>query len=100
LLSGRASVDPATGAARGDDFVTQAKIVLGDIADVLAGAGSGLEHVLRVECWLRDRADFQAWNELFAATFAAPRPARTTLVADFPVHGVLIEVQVTASVPS
>src|ERR1700686_236327 len=81
LLSGRAAVDPATGQVRGEDFETQAGVVLDDVCDVLAQLGSGPEHVLRVECWLARQEDFAAWNRLFAARFPSPRPARTTLVA-------------------
>src|SRR3954467_10990014 len=61
FLSGRAAVDPATGAVRGADFAEQLAIVLADAALVLAEAGSGFEEVLRVECWLTDRANFAAW---------------------------------------
>lgn len=98
LLSGRAAVDPATGQVRGEDFETQAGVVLDDVCDVLGALGSGPEHVLRVECWLARQEDFAAWNGLFAARFPSPRPARTTLVAGFPLPGLLIEVQVTAAV--
>ena len=98
LLSGRAAVDPATGELRSEDFESQARVVLDDVTAVLAALGSDPGHVLRVECWLRDRADFVAWNRLFAETFPQPRPARTTLVADFPIAGLLIELQVTATV--
>jgi 2-iminobutanoate/2-iminopropanoate deaminase len=100
FLSGRAAVDPATGALRADDFAGQLQIVLGDALRVLAAAGSGPEHVLRVECWLADRVHFPEWNAQFAATFPPPRPARTTLVAEeFPVAGLLVEIQITAAVP-
>ena len=98
-LSGRAAVDPATGALRCEDFAGQLRIVLADALAVLTEAGSGPEQVLRVECWLADRADFAEWNAQFAATFPPPRPARTTLVvAGFPVEGLLVEVQLTAAV--
>ena len=98
FLSGRAAVDPTTGGLRGENFETQATVVLEDVCAVLSALGSGPSHVLRVECWLRERSDFGAWNRLFADTFPPPRPARTTLVADFPLAGLLIEVQVTAAV--
>lgn len=67
--------------------------------DVLVAAGSGPEHVLRVECWLADRSDFPTWNELWVELFPTAPPARTTLVAGFALPGLLIEVQVTAAVP-
>ena len=101
VLSGRAAVDPATGALRCDRFRRAA-------ADrprrrarrARPRRAPGREHVLRVECWLADRADFAEWNAQFAATFPPPRPARTTLVvAGFPVPGLLVEVQLTAAVP-
>ncbi len=100
FLSGRAAVDPATGNLRADDFAGQMDIVLADALAVLEASGSGPEHALRVECWLADRSDFAAWNAGYAAAFPPPRPARTTLVADFPVAGLLIELQLTAAVPS
>jgi 2-iminobutanoate/2-iminopropanoate deaminase len=96
MLSGRADVDPATGAVRSDDFEGQARRVLADAFGVLAAGGSQPRDVLRVECYLADAGDFPAWNEIFAASFPAPRPVRTTLVAGFALPGLLIEIQLTA----
>ena len=101
LLSGRAAIDPATGALRADDFAGQLRIVLEDAMAVLAAAGSGPEHVLRVECWLVNRGDFGELNAQFAAAFEPPRPARSTFViAGLPVEGLLVELQLTAGVPA
>jgi 2-iminobutanoate/2-iminopropanoate deaminase len=97
-LSGRADVDPTTLEPRSRDFSDQARSVLRDIGRVLGEAGSSFASVLRVECYLARGGDFGAWNAIFAETFAAPRPARTTLVSSFPVPGLLIEIQVTAAV--
>jgi len=99
FLSGRAAVDPTTLQVTSDDFEQQARFVLDEIVGVLRSAGSGPEHVLRVECYLADAADFRAWNRLFAEYFPPPRPARTTLVTGFAVPGLRIEVQVTAGIP-
>ncbi len=100
-LSGRAAVDPATGAVRASDFSGQLEIVLSDALTVLERVGSSPASVLRVECWLADRGDFAEWNAAYAETFPDPRPARTTLVVGpggFPVDGLLIEIQLTAAV--
>jgi 2-iminobutanoate/2-iminopropanoate deaminase len=100
FLSGRAAVDPATLAVVGDDFPGQAQIVLRDIERVLTAAGSDWGHVLRIECFLADAADFPAWNRIWRERFDPPRPARTTVVCGFAVPGILIELQVTAAVVS
>lgn len=99
FLSGRAAVDPETLAVTADDFVGQATFVLEQIGDVLRAAGSGPEHALRVVCYLADRRYFEAWNRLYREFFPSPRPARTTMVADFAVAGLLVEVEVTAGIP-
>jgi 2-iminobutanoate/2-iminopropanoate deaminase len=98
FLSGRAAVDPATLQIVGDDFLEQALIVLRDIEAVLIEAGSDWKHVLRIECFLADAADFPAWNRVWRERFEAPRPARTTIVSEFAIPGILIELQVTAGV--
>jgi 2-iminobutanoate/2-iminopropanoate deaminase len=100
LLSGRAAVDPVTFALLADDITAQGQIVLDDIEAVLESCGSGMEHVLRLECYLAYPGDFAAWNALFIERFPTWRPARTTLVSAFALEGMLIEIQVTAGIPS
>ena len=99
FLSGRAPIDPRTIEVVSDDFETQARDVLRQIEETLAEAGSGFEHVLRVQCYLRDAKDFATWNHVWAETFPAPRPVRTTIVTGFTVPGMLVEVEVTAGIP-
>jgi 2-iminobutanoate/2-iminopropanoate deaminase len=96
FLSGRAAVDPATLAVIDGGFDAQARRVLADIDAVLEAAGSARSQVLRVECFLASAADFPAWNAIWREYFAPPRPARTTVVCEFAVPGILIELQVTA----
>ena len=99
FLSGRAPLDPATLRVFSADFEDQARNVLDQIVASLAEAGSGLEHVLRVQCYLLEASDFGAWNRVWAEYFPAPRPVRTTIVTGFTVPGMLIEVEVTAGIP-
>jgi 2-iminobutanoate/2-iminopropanoate deaminase len=99
FLSGRAAVDPATGAIRADDFAGQLEVVLADVLAVLDEAGSSVDNVLRVECSLVDAGDFAEWNRQYSEAFPPPRPARTTLVvAGLPLPGLLVELQITAAV--
>ena len=100
FLSGRAPIDTTTMEVVSDDFAEQAQNVLDQILATLAEAGSGPEHVLRVQCYLLRAEDFGgSRNRLWAETFASPRPVRTTIVTEFTVPGMLVEVEVTAGIP-
>jgi 2-iminobutanoate/2-iminopropanoate deaminase len=100
FLSGRAPIDTTTMEVVSSDFREQARNVLDQIFASLAEAGSGPEHVLRVQCYLLRADDFGAWNDLWAEYFPTPRPVRTTIVTGFTVPGMLVEVEVTAGIPS
>jgi 2-iminobutanoate/2-iminopropanoate deaminase len=92
--AGIAALDPATRTPLHPDFDTQAHWVLDRLDAVLAEAGTHRDALLRLECFLADRADFAAWSAVFAEHFVGgPMPARTTLVSTLPVPGLLIEVQ-------
>ena len=100
FLSGRAPIDTTTMEIVATDFREQARSVLDQITASLAEAGSGPEYVLRVQCYLLDASDFGAWNEVWAEYFPPPRPVRTTIVTEFTIPGMLVEVEVTAGIPS
>ncbi len=63
---------------------------------VLAEAGSGPDGVLRLECFLADRADFAEWNRQYLEIWPQPGPARTTLVSAFADESILVEIQAIA----
>jgi 2-iminobutanoate/2-iminopropanoate deaminase len=100
FLSGRAPIDTTTLQVVSSDFGEQARDVLRQIGESLVEAGSDWEHVLRVQCYLADARDFKAWNRIWAETFPSPRPVRTTIVTGFTVPGMLVEVEVTAGIPT
>ena len=100
FLSGRVAIVPETLEVTTDDFEGQARKTMDQIVEVLRSAGSGPEHVLRVNCFLDHPGHAAKWNEIFAEYFTPPRPARTTVVSDLVVPGLKIEVEVTAGVPS
>ena len=62
---------------------------------ILTDIGLSLDHVVKVNAYLADPADFAAWNEVYLEIFDAPYPCRTTVTAP-PVFG-LIEVELIAS---
>jgi 2-iminobutanoate/2-iminopropanoate deaminase len=99
FLSGRVAIVPETLEVTSKDFEEQTRQTLDTIVDVLKSGGSGPEHVLRVECYLDHPGYAPIWNDLFAEYFPPPRPARTTIVTDLVVTGLLVEIQVTAGIP-
>src|SRR6476619_6137075 len=91
FLSGRAPIDTSTMEVVSTDFGVQARNVMDQIMASLGDAGSGPEHVLRVQCYLLDPAHFDEWNAVWAEYFPAPRPVRPTIVTGVTVPGMLIE---------
>lgn len=104
FTSGVIAIDPAAAPTPqglrpvAGDFETQARTCLMRLHQVLEAAGSGLDQVLRLECFLVRAEDLGTWHRLFLETFPGRRPARTTLLAGPPVPGFLIEVQAVASI--
>lgn len=95
-LSGQTPLDPATGRLVAGDAGAQAARCLDNLFQVLAAAGLGPDDVVKVNVFLTDMADFAAMNAAYAARFAAPYPARTTIgVASLPL-GARVEIELIA----
>ena len=95
-LSGQAAVDPATGKLIPGDISAQAAQSFKNLFSVLAAAGLGPQHVIKVNVYLVDMNDFAAMNAVYAAQFDKPYPARTTVgVASLPL-GARIEIELIA----
>ena len=76
FVSGQLPIDPATGAMP-EDVAAQAKQSLANVKAVLEAAGSSMEKVVKTTIFLADIADFAAVNEVYAAAFPQPCPARS-----------------------
>ena len=79
FLSGMASADEK-GQLIPDTFDNEARRTWANVAGVLASAGADFSRVVQVKCYLDDKADWDAHNRIYREVFAAPYPARTTLV--------------------
>lgn len=90
---------------RNDEVVTegsieeQTRIVLDLIKSTLAEAGCALEDVVKSMVWLRDRADFPGFNDVYGEYFPAAPPTRSAVVSDLLVD-VRVEVEVVAYRPA
>jgi 2-iminobutanoate/2-iminopropanoate deaminase len=95
-LSGQTPLDPATGELAQGDIGAQAEQCFRNLFAVLEAAGLGPEHVVKVNVYLTDMADFAAMNAVYGTMFEQPYPARTTIaVAGLP-RGARIEIEMIA----
>ena len=96
FLAGQGPIDPATGATNRGDIQSQTKQTLGNIKAILEAAGSSLDKVIRCNVYLKDIGDFAAMNEVYAAAFRTPYPARTTIQAGALPGGISVEIECVA----
>ncbi|ADI13503.1 RidA family protein [Truepera radiovictrix] len=81
------------------DIRAQTEQVLHNLSAVLHAAGSGLEHVVKCTCFLKDMNDFSAMNEVYGRFFGAVPPARSAVeVARLP-RDVRVEIEAVALIP-
>ncbi len=98
-LSGQTPVDPATGNLVEGDIGAQTAQCFRNLFAVLAETGLSPDDVVSCAVYLTDMADFKAMNEVYAAQFTAPFPARTTIgVAALPI-GACVEIGLIAARP-
>lgn len=92
FLSGQLGLDPSTGELA-DGVVAQAEQALKNIEALLTAAGATFGNVVKTTVFLADIADFNAVNEVYAARFTEPYPARSAVqVAALP-KGALVEIE-------
>ena len=96
FLAGQGPLDPATGDEQLGDIRAQTRRTLENIKGILEAAGSSLDKVVRCNVYLKDIGDFAAMNEVYAATFTRPYPARTTIQAGALPGGIAVEIECTA----
>jgi 2-iminobutanoate/2-iminopropanoate deaminase len=96
-IGGTAAFDPGTGALAGPDVATQTTRILETFRVMLEAVGSDLAHVVHVNVFLLDMADFEAMNAAYAAVMGSHRPARTAIgVRELPRPGVRLTMNLTA----
>jgi reactive intermediate/imine deaminase len=92
-VSGQIPLDPATGALVSGDIEAEIRRVLENIKAIVQAAGGSLAQIVKVNVFLTDLAHFAAVNQLMAAYFSEPYPARAAIgVAALP-RGARIEME-------
>jgi 2-iminobutanoate/2-iminopropanoate deaminase len=82
--AGQAGIDPTSGKAAGDSFVAQARQAFMNLRTLLEDAGSGMDQVIKVTCFVTEPEAFGTLNELFAEFFPTAPPVRSTPVVALP----------------
>jgi len=85
FLSGQIPIDPKTGELVKGDIRKQTQQVLENIKGILESQGLGMENVVKSTIFLKDIANFNQVNEVYATYFPSSPPARSTVeVAKLP----------------
>ena len=83
-----------------DDPVAQAEQCFANMLAVLASAGAGPEHVVKLVCYLTERSAYGGFAAVRNRIFAAHPPASSVvIVKDLLVPGLLMEVEAIAWKP-
>lgn len=94
--AGQVGIDPEAGDFVGDDVVSQVRQVFANLGAVLEAAGMGFDDVVKTTIYLADMGDFSDVNEVYAASFEPPYPARSTVEAATLPKGARVEVDLVA----
>lgn len=78
------------------DIEAQTRQTLSNVGAVLREGGAGWDDVLKCNVYLRDMADFQKMNAVFAEIFPEDPPARTTVQTPMAEDGMLVEIEAVA----
>ena len=95
FTAGQGGIDPVTGQLAGATFEAQARQALANLRAVLEDAGSGLERVVKVTCFIADAAAFGILNTLFEEFFPGSPPVRSVPVVNLP-RGLLFSIEAIA----
>ncbi len=94
--SGAIPVDPKSGEVVAGGAAEQTEQALKNLAEVLAGAGAGLENVIKTTVFIKNMNDFAIINEAYKKFFTGNFPARSCVeVARLP-KDVLVEIECVA----
>jgi len=98
FCSGQTPLDPATMKIVGGTIGEQTKRVLENLTTVLNGMGLSLQNVVKTTVFLKDMADFQGMNEVYAEIFGDHKPARSTIAVRQNPLDALVEIECIAEI--
>ena len=79
FISGQIPLIPESGELNNSTFEDEANQVLDNLEAICKEAGGNLNHILKLTIYLTDLSKFDVVNEIMAARFSEPFPARATV---------------------
>lgn len=98
FVSGQASVDFKTSRFVLGSIEEETQRTLDNIQSILTAAGISLDDVVKTTVHLKDIAEFDRFNAVYATYFKGVRPARTT-VQSVLAEGIRVEIDCIAKLP-
>jgi 2-iminobutanoate/2-iminopropanoate deaminase len=96
FTSGQIPIDPSTGDVIDGGIKEQTSQVLKNLKNVLEASGSSMDRVIKTTVFMKDLSLFPAMNEVYAAFFLKPYPARSCVEVNRLPKDVLIEIEAIA----
>lgn len=81
FLSGIGALHPQTHEIIGSDIVEQTRWTMTNIEAILTAAGATLNNVVKMDVYLQNPKDYEAFNRVYEGYFLPPYPARLTVGA-------------------
>lgn len=99
-ISGQVPVDPVSGELVRATIEEETEAALNNIRIIVEEAGSHMEEVLKVTCYLADIDDFARFNNVYEKYFHGDPPARTLFQAGKLPLDVQVEMDAIVALPS
>ncbi len=100
FCSGQTPLDPESMEIVGENIAEQTRRVLNNLSIVLSKENLTLKDAVKTTVFLKDMADFEGMNKVYAEMFNGHKPARTTIAIKQNPLDALVEIECVAELKS
>lgn len=100
FVSGQLPIDPETGEKRAGAIEEQTELALRNVLAIVEAAGGDKSSIVKTTIYVSDIELWGAVNEVYAKFFGTHRPARAVVPVKELHHGLEIEIEAVAVIPS